>query len=301
MRSITIVSANFSSHFGARHGVTQRGAETFSGFPADSDLEPRMLHRYEDEDEDVCPFDMAEYVIKRPVEQRILVVEDHQRVADHIGRGLRESGFVVNLCSSGEDALERVLHQSYDAMTLDIMLPGRDGLSVLTTLREKGFLIPIIIVSARGRVTDRTAGLDLGADDYLAKPFQIEELVSRVRALIRRSSGVFLNLLRAGDLTMNLVSREVHRGKRRLDLTSREFGLLEFFMRSPDEICSRSKISSHVWQMHFHSGTNLVDVTLGRLRRKVDRVGEDKMFETVRGVGYRLVCHSDGRSSHTAT
>lgn len=219
---------------------------------------------------------------------RILVVEDQPKIADFIRSGLKENGFVVDYYASGEEGYEKALSESYDAMVLDIMLPGRDGLSVLKNLREKGITMPVIILTARSELNERVLVLELGADDYLTKPFFTEELVARLKAQIRRTSGVHLNILKVADLSMNLVSREVHRGERTLDLTTREFSLLEYFMRSPGRVYTRSQISAHVWNMHFDTGTNMVDVTVGRLRRKVDGESEVKLIETVRGVGYRV-------------
>ncbi len=219
---------------------------------------------------------------------RILVVEDQPKIAEFVRSGLKENGFLVDLYETGEEGYEQALNESYDAMVLDIMLPGRDGLSVLKSLREKGITMPIIILTARSELNERVLGLELGADDYLTKPFFTEELVARLKAQIRRTSGVHLNILKVGDLTMNLVSREVRRGDADLELTTREFALLEYFMRSPGRVYTRSQISAHVWNMHFDPGTNMVDVTVGRLRKKVDGKEEKKLIETVRGVGYRI-------------
>lgn len=219
---------------------------------------------------------------------RILVVEDQAKIAEFIRSGLKENGFVVDHYTTGEEGYEQALTEPYDAMVLDIMLPGRDGLSILRSLREKGVTMPVIVLTARSELNERVLGLELGADDYLTKPFFTEELVARLRAQIRRTSGVQLNILKVADLSLNLISREVQRGEETLDLTAREFALLEFLIRSPGRVYTRSQISSHVWNMHFDPGTNMVDVTLGRLRRKVDEGRDVKLIETVRGVGYRL-------------
>lgn len=219
---------------------------------------------------------------------RILVVEDQAKIAGFIQSGLEESGFSVERCRTGEAGFEMATQESYDAMVLDIMLPGRDGLSVLRSLRERHVTLPIILLTARSELNERVEGLNLGADDYLTKPFFVEELVARLQALIRRNTGQTLNILQAGDLTMDLITRDVRRAEREIELSQREFALLEYLMRSPGRVFSRSQISEHVWNTHFDTGTNMVDVAVTRLRKKIEEPGESKLIETVRGVGYRL-------------
>lgn len=219
---------------------------------------------------------------------RILVVEDQAKIAGFIRSGLEEAGFAVEVCGDGDTGFELATEESFDAMVLDIMLPGRDGLSVLRGLRERHVALPVILLTARNELNERIEGLNLGADDYLTKPFFVEELVARLNALIRRNTGQALTILQVGDLVMNLVTREVRRGEREIELTQREFAILEYLMSSPDRVFSRSQISEHVWNTHFDTGTNMVDVAMTRLRKKIEEEGEPKLIETVRGVGFRL-------------
>ncbi len=217
---------------------------------------------------------------------RILVVEDEKKIGSLLRRGLREQGFTADLVENGIEAFERATTEPFDVIVLDIMLPGRDGLSVLRGIRERGIITPVLLLSARGEVNERVEGLNLGADDYLAKPFSMDELTARVRALIRRASGEKLSLYKVSDLTMNLVSREVWRGKRKVELTTREFGLLEYLIRTPAQVFTRTQIQERVWDYHFDPNTNLVDVYIQRLRRKIDDGETEKLIHTVRGVGY---------------
>jgi two-component system OmpR family response regulator len=217
---------------------------------------------------------------------RILVVEDEKKIASLLRRGLREQGFAVDVLENGIEAYEQASSQPYDSIVLDIMLPGRDGLSVLRQLRENGILTPVLLLTARGEVNERIEGLNLGADDYLSKPFSMDEVTARVRALLRRATGEKLSLYKVGDLTMNLVSREIWRGKRKVDLTTREFGLLEYLISTPGQVFTRTQIQERVWDYHFDPNTNLVDVYIQRLRRKVDDGESTKLIHTVRGVGY---------------
>jgi len=219
---------------------------------------------------------------------RILVVEDERKIASFVQKGLKESGFTVDVIHRGDEALEVILDNRFDAIVLDIMLPGRDGLSVLRALREKSNAVPVLILTARGEICDKVEGLDLGADDYLAKPFSIEEVAARLRALIRRQTGETLVRYRIGDLTLDVATRIARRGNRRIDLTGREFSLLECMMRAPGRVFTRTQLCQHVWEYQFDSGTNLVDVYIQRLRRKVDDGEPTKLIQTVRGVGYRI-------------
>jgi DNA-binding response OmpR family regulator len=188
----------------------------------------------------------------------------------------------------GDQALEIILDNRFDAVVLDVMLPGRDGLSILRTLRERSNPVPVLILTARGEISEKVEGLDLGADDYLAKPFSIEELIARLRALIRRRSGENLVLYRVQDLKLDVATRVARRGTRRIDLTTREFGLLECLMRSPGRVFSRTQLCQHVWEYQFDPESNLVDVYIQRLRRKVDDGEPNKLIQTVRGAGYRI-------------
>jgi DNA-binding response OmpR family regulator len=219
---------------------------------------------------------------------RILVVEDEQKIARLVQKGLKEFGFAVDVIGRGDEALEIILDNPFDAIVLDIMLPGRDGLSILRALRERANAIPVLILTARGEIREKVEGLDLGADDYLAKPFAIEELAARLRALIRRQTGENLVRYRIQDLTLDLASRIARRGNRRIDLTGREFSLLECLMRAPGRVFTRTQLCQHVWEYQFDAGTNLVEVYIQRLRRKVDDNEPTKLIQTVRGAGYRI-------------
>jgi DNA-binding response OmpR family regulator len=219
---------------------------------------------------------------------RILVVEDEKKIATFVQRGLKECGFVVDVIHRGDEALDIILDHPFDAVVLDIMLPGRDGLSILRVLRERANCVPVLVLTARGEISERVEGLNLGADDYLAKPFSIDELVARVRALIRRNSGETLHRYRVNDLTLDLATRAVRRGSRRIDLTAREFSVLECLMRSPGRVFTRTQLCQHVWEYHFDPESNLVDVYIQRLRRKVDDGEPVKLIQTVRGAGYRI-------------
>jgi DNA-binding response OmpR family regulator len=181
-----------------------------------------------------------------------------------------------------------ILQTPFDAVVLDIMLPGRDGLSVLRALRDRSTAVPVLILTARGEIRDKVEGLDQGADDYLAKPFSIEELAARLRALIRRQTGETLVRYRIQDLTLDVATRIARRGNRRIDLSGREYSLLECLMRVPGRVFTRTQLCQHVWEYQFDAGTNLVEVYIQRLRRKVDDGESTKLIQTVRGVGYRI-------------
>jgi DNA-binding response OmpR family regulator len=219
---------------------------------------------------------------------RVLVVEDEQSVASLISRSLSEQGFDAEIEENGDVACERALNEPFDAIVLDIMLPGRDGLSIIRILRENRITTPVLLVTARSAISERVDGLTAGADDYLSKPFHTEELVARVKALVRRASGEGLSILTVGDLRLNLITRDVFRGESRVELTNREFSLLEYLMRSPRRVLTRTQIREHVWGYHFDPGTNLVDVYIQRLRKKVDSGERRKLIHTVKGVGYSI-------------
>jgi two-component system, OmpR family, response regulator len=217
---------------------------------------------------------------------RILVVEDEVKMASFIRRALEAESFAVDVVHTGELALASALTTPFDAVVLDIMLPGRDGLSVLRELRKRRVTVPVLLLSARGQVEERIDGLNAGADDYLPKPFALGELVARVRALGRRAVEVKPARLALNDLTVDILSREVVRAGRRIDLTTREYRLLEFLLSSQGRVCGRMQILEKVWDYHFDPGTNLVDVYIRRLRDKIDTDFETKLLHTVRGVGY---------------
>jgi DNA-binding response OmpR family regulator len=219
---------------------------------------------------------------------RVLVAEDEKKVSNHIRNALRAEGFAVDEVHRGDDALEMAATRPFDAIVLDVMMPGRDGLSVLRSLRERRITTPVMLLTARGEVSERVEGLTLGADDYLSKPFAMDELVARVHALVRRQSGQGLTMLQVRDLSMNLVTREVSRAGRKIELVPREFALLRFLMQTLNRVLTRTQIIEHVWDYHFDTGTNVVDVYIQRLRRKIDDEHEVKLLQTIRGVGYAL-------------
>lgn len=219
---------------------------------------------------------------------RVLVVEDEKKTASFVRKALQAEGFAVDVCHNGNDALVAAQTTSFDGIVLDIMLPGRDGLSVLRQLREQNNSAPVLLLSARGEVNERVEGLNSGADDYLPKPFVIAELVARVRALGRRGGESKPTLLQVAGLTLDTVSHRAQRGGKIFELTAREFRLLEFLMRSTGRICGRMTIIEKVWDYDFDPGTNLVDVYVKRLREKIDDGFEPKLLHTVRGVGYVL-------------
>ncbi|HEX3718373.1 MAG TPA: response regulator transcription factor [Verrucomicrobiae bacterium] len=220
---------------------------------------------------------------------RILVVEDERKTATFIRKALQDAGFATDLCHNGNDALTATQTTPFDAIVLDIMLPGRDGLNVLRQLRAAKNMTPVLLLSARGGLDERVEGLDAGADDYLPKPFALVELTARVRALARRSVGQSKSpVLRVGDLTLDTIRRQARRGSSTFDLTAREFRLLEFLMRSAGRICGRMAILEKVWDYDFDPGSNLVDVYIKRLREKIDAGFEPKLFHTVRGMGYLM-------------
>lgn len=218
----------------------------------------------------------------------ILVVEDEKQLAGFISKGLEEHGFAVTVAHNGDDAYTWACADPFDLIVLDIMLPGRDGLSILKNLREQKNTVPVILVTARSEADERVEGLRLGADDYIAKPFFMDELIARVQAVLRRTSGEQLSVLRAGDLTVNLMTREVLCGEEPLTLPPREFSLLEYLIRSPGRVFTRSQILEHVWGYSFDPGTNVVDVCIQRLRAKIDAGRSRSFIEAVRGVGYRF-------------
>ena len=217
---------------------------------------------------------------------RVLVVEDEKKTASFIRKALQAEGFAVDLCHNGDDGLAAARTTPFDAIVLDIMLPGRDGLSLLRQLRERRNTTPVLLLSARGEVNERVEGLNAGADDYLPKPFVIAELIARVRALGRRGGESKSPVLRLADLTLDTVTREARRGGAAIELTTREYRLLEFLMRSPGRICGRMAILEKVWDYDFDPGSNLVDVNILRLREKIDADFEHKLLHTVRGIGY---------------
>ncbi|MDR3456161.1 MAG: response regulator transcription factor [Verrucomicrobiae bacterium] len=219
---------------------------------------------------------------------RVLVVEDEKKTASFVRKALQAEGFAVDVCHDGEAALAAAAATPFDVLVLDIMLPGRDGLSVLRQLRERKSTTPVLLLSARGEVNERVEGLNSGADDYLPKPFELAELVARVRALTRRSTENKLTTLRVADLTLDTLTHKAQRGGATIELTVREYRLLEFLMRSAGRPCGRMMILEKVWDYDFDPGTNLVDVYIRRVREKIDAGFEPKLLYTVRGSGYIL-------------
>jgi DNA-binding response OmpR family regulator len=221
---------------------------------------------------------------------RILVVEDEQKVANALREGLKDEGYDVEVAYTGEDAFYRINTEDFDMILLDLMLPGRDGIEVLTTIRKRGVKTSVLLLTARDALEDRVAGLNAGADDYLVKPFAFAELLARIRALLRRGRSADALRLGTGDLDMDLVTRRVTRAGRIVDLTGREFELLEYLLRHHGQIVLRETLARDVWK-ETARGTplnNVIDVHIARLRRKIDADGPDKLIHTIRGVGFML-------------
>ena len=219
---------------------------------------------------------------------KILLVEDEAEFGELIKDGLEKEEFSVDYCKDGDTGMEHAMSQTYDAIVLDVMLPGKSGLEILKMVRAGHNNVPIIIITARGETEDRIQGLDLGADDYLPKPFFVEELIARLRAIWRRSSETGMSVLNVGTLSANLMTREVARSGLQIEMTPKEFSLLAFLMRAPGRVLTRTQILEQVWGYHFDPGTNLVDVYIRRLRSKIDIENEIPLIETLRGVGYRM-------------
>ncbi|MDP9098812.1 MAG: response regulator transcription factor [Verrucomicrobiota bacterium] len=219
---------------------------------------------------------------------RILVVEDEKKLASFLRKGLAEENFIADLVHDGNEALARILNEAYDAVILDIMLPNRDGLSILREMRRQHINTPVLLLSARGNVNERVEGLNLGADDYLPKPFSITEVVARVRALVRRATGEHATVMQVADLSLNVVTREATRAGTKVELTNREFALLEYLMAHADRVITKTALCEHVWEHHFDTGTNVVEVCIQRLRRKIDEGHSPKLLQTIRGTGYSL-------------
>ena len=224
---------------------------------------------------------------------RILVVEDEAGVAGFVQQGLTEAGYAVDVARNGPDGLEHALGFEYDVVVLDVMLPRMSGLDVLREIRDRKVKTPVLLLTARGELDDRVEGLDAGADDYLVKPFAFPELLARVRALLRRPPLQAGTVLQVADLEMDTAGREVRRGGKVIALSPREFSLLELLLRHPKQVMSRTQIVEHVWNHNFYSDTNVVDVYIGYLRRKIDQGYEPQLIHTVRGVGYRLSAEHD--------
>ncbi|MGA2297062.1 MAG: response regulator transcription factor [FCB group bacterium] len=220
---------------------------------------------------------------------RILVVEDERKVASFIKHGLEEERYIVETVSDGISGLEMAMNNQFDAILLDVMLPGKDGFSILKELRNAGVSTPVLMLTARGTTEDRVQGLDLGADDYLPKPFSFEELAARLRSILRRSSPEKSTKLRCGDLQLDTVSHLAFRAGIEIELTTKEYALLEYLMKNKNRILSRSTITQHVWKHNFDPESNIIDVYIKRLRSKVDADDTIKpLIQSIRGVGYRM-------------
>jgi heavy metal response regulator len=231
---------------------------------------------------------------------RILIVEDEKRVAHFLQKGLEAEAFSVDVATDGQRGASLALTEPYDAIILDVMLPKKDGLQILREMRQASVSTPVLVLTARGDLEARVEGLNLGADDYLPKPFSFSEVLARVRAIIRRkSSDVHSSILSVSDLKMDLLSRRVERGGNEISLTNKEFELLEYLLRNKGRVLSRIILTEHIWDINFDSETNIVDVVINRLRRKMEDDFPTKLIHTVRGVGYVLKEPSDEPSTET--
>ncbi|MFH0983348.1 MAG: heavy metal response regulator transcription factor [Planctomycetota bacterium] len=219
---------------------------------------------------------------------RVLVVEDDPGIAGFVARGLREAGFAVDVANDGLEGLHLACTGNYDVLVLDLMLPGKDGLTLLRELRERGCITPVICLTARDAVDDRVKGLDLGADDYLPKPFSFAELLARLRALLRRGPALTANPLTIADMSVDVVGRQVHRAGKRIELSAREYALLEYLARHVGQVLPRTMILEKVWDMNQDPLTNVLDVHINRLRKKIDHGFDRPLIHTIRGVGYVL-------------
>lgn len=221
-----------------------------------------------------------------PKPMRALVIEDNPKMAAAIAHGLQEQGYAVDTCHTGFEGEETAAQNEYDILILDLMLPDRDGMDVCRGLRRRGLKTPILILSAISSTGDKVTGLNAGADDYLGKPFEFDELVARVRALLRRGQATEASTLRVGDLELDLAKRRARRGEQTIPLTSKEFSLLEYFMRNPDRVLTRTQIGEHVWDMNFDPSSNVIDVYVSMLRRKIDKGFPSPLIHTIIGTGY---------------
>ncbi len=230
---------------------------------------------------------------------RILIVEDEYRLGEHLAKGLREEGFAADLASTCERARELVIENPYDILLLDLMLPDGDGLALLRGWRREGYSTPVLALTARDLLADKISGLDAGADDYLTKPFAFEELLARIRALLRRRPAEPREVLALADLTLDRTTRQVHRGDQEIELTPKEFALLEHFLLHPGATLTRSEIAEHVWDERYEARSNVIDVMVARLRRKLETGGAARLLHSVPGTGYAL--RASARGTRTAS
>ena len=219
---------------------------------------------------------------------RVLVIEDEKKVANFIKLGLEDEQYIVDVCNDGLEGYEKIMNSHYDLILLDVMLPGKDGFSILRDVRESGIETPIIMLTARTSTEDRITGLDLGADDYLPKPFSFDELAARIRTIIRRSNPEKTTKIRCGDLVLDTISHVAYRMGVEIDLTSKEYSLLDYLIKNKNRILSRSTITEHVWKHNFDPESNIIDVYIKRLRAKIDIDSANHIIQSIRGVGYRL-------------
>jgi DNA-binding response OmpR family regulator len=219
---------------------------------------------------------------------RILIIEDERKVANFLRHGLEEERYIVDNAFDGISGLEMIMNNHFDAIVLDIMLPGKDGFTLLKEVRDAGVSTPILLLTARGSVEDRVMGLDLGADDYLPKPYSFEELAARLRSILRRSSPEKTTKLKCGELVLDTVSHLAYRSGKEIELTTKEYALLEYLMKNKNRILSRSTITQHVWKHNFDPESNIIDVYIKRLRVKIEREDQRALIQSIRGVGYRM-------------
>ncbi len=219
---------------------------------------------------------------------RILIVEDNPKMADAVRRGLEEHGYAIDVAHNGYDGEEMAATTEYDLLLLDLMLPDRDGIEVCRNLRRRKVATPVIMLTALSATEEKIDGLDAGADDYITKPFEFEELLARVRAILRRGEATESSVLRHDDLELNLYTRRMVRGDIEHDLSNKEFGLLEYLMRNPNRVLSRTQIGEKVWDMNFEASSNVIDVYISSLRKKVDRFQDRELIHTIKGAGYRF-------------
>jgi DNA-binding response OmpR family regulator len=229
---------------------------------------------------------------------RVLIVEDEQNIAKYLKQGLKEQGYAVDLAYTGLESLDWIDVVKYDIILLDILLPEMDGFTVCQEIRKRNVWTPVLMLTARDAIDDRVTGLDVGADDYLCKPFALRELLARIRALSRRTmDGPRTTLLEVGDLILDTVSQEVRRSNRLIELTTKELSILEYLMREPGRVYSRSEIAEHVWNFDADNQSNVIDVYIRNLRRKIDDAYEPKLIHTIRGSGYRIKAEEDAEIS----
>jgi DNA-binding response OmpR family regulator len=228
---------------------------------------------------------------------RLLLVEDDEGIINFLGKGLREAKYALDVSTDGDDALYKTSFTQYDAIILDIMIPGQDGLEVCRELRRLGSRVPVIMLTARDEVHDRVRGLDAGADDYLTKPFQVSELLARLRALMRRGPALKSTVIEVGDLRVDTSAQTVNRAGRQLTLTAREYALIEYLSRNAGRVVSRSELTEHVWDERYDSFSNVIDVHINHLRQKIDRESEHPLIHTRRGAGYVLSTTAPGADS----